>query len=454
MRRPVAGSQVSVGPQVINGPPSRGHAFRCGIRSRAGASTTDWTGAFERIDKPRVAHPRKGPPSRPEVLDRRRIQAVEQRQELLADLAGVPSERDLDATHRAEQVRDELKVGAPDPLEKQGGPALPYDALRDFGDLEIGVHLDAHPGQLPAPLEVVDVAAQIGKETGALRRTSGIMLRLRHRSERGWCLRIIPLRGSVQQSPPGHETRSSRARRAHPAGHRRTGCPRGQSESCRRTQRASSCSLTAAEAAASPRNRSVARQLQQRGLATLLIDLLSEEEEAIDIETARSSFRHWPSSPAVSPARPTGRPRGPRRVRFESDTSGPRRARRPRSSPLPRARNRSGLWFPAAAGRTWPARRCPLVQAPTLLIVGGRDDQVIELNEEAIARLTCEKRMTIVPGASRPLRGARYPRHCRPPCRRLVPAAPHTVNKLGRGGQIQPTGPPGRPVCLTSILRK
>lgn len=40
------------------------------------------------------------------------------------------------------------------------------------------------------------------------------------------------------------------------------------------------------------------------------------------------------------------------------------------------------------------------VQAPTLLIVGGYDDIVIELNEEALAKLTCEKQMVIVPGAT------------------------------------------------------
>jgi putative phosphoribosyl transferase len=41
----------------------------------------------------------------------------------------------------------------------------------------------------------------------------------------------------------------------------------------------------------------------------------------------------------------------------------------------------------------------PRVQAPTLLIVGGDDSGVIELNEEALARLTCEKHLAIVLGA-------------------------------------------------------
>jgi pimeloyl-ACP methyl ester carboxylesterase len=41
----------------------------------------------------------------------------------------------------------------------------------------------------------------------------------------------------------------------------------------------------------------------------------------------------------------------------------------------------------------------PRVRAPTLLIVGGNDSGVIELNEEAPAQLTCEKHLAIAPGA-------------------------------------------------------
>jgi len=42
----------------------------------------------------------------------------------------------------------------------------------------------------------------------------------------------------------------------------------------------------------------------------------------------------------------------------------------------------------------------PLVQAPTLLIVGGNDDVVIQLNEQARARMRCEVKLEIVPGAT------------------------------------------------------
>jgi putative phosphoribosyl transferase len=46
------------------------------------------------------------------------------------------------------------------------------------------------------------------------------------------------------------------------------------------------------------------------------------------------------------------------------------------------------------------AARLPQVQAPTLLIVGGHDEPVIALNQEALALLRCEKQLVIVPGAT------------------------------------------------------
>ncbi len=54
----------------------------------------------------------------------------------------------------------------------------------------------------------------------------------------------------------------------------------------------------------------------------------------------------------------------------------------------------------AVAGPDLAANALPRVKAPTLLIVGGADYGVIELNEEALALLACEKRLAIVPGAT------------------------------------------------------
>ena len=47
-----------------------------------------------------------------------------------------------------------------------------------------------------------------------------------------------------------------------------------------------------------------------------------------------------------------------------------------------------------------PASALPLVKAPTLLIVGGNDPDVLALNRAALARLTCNRKLEIVPGAS------------------------------------------------------
>jgi putative phosphoribosyl transferase len=52
------------------------------------------------------------------------------------------------------------------------------------------------------------------------------------------------------------------------------------------------------------------------------------------------------------------------------------------------------------ARRDLAGRALALVRTPTLLIVGGRDEQVLELNRAAFAQLSCEKRLEIVPGAT------------------------------------------------------
>ena len=80
------------------------------------------------------------------------------------------------------------------------------------------------------------------------------------------------------------------------------------------------------------------------------------------------------------------------------------------SAPAPERRRRwslrhslapaSARWCRVAAAPTSPAPRSTDVTAPTLLIVGGHDDVVIELNEQAFARLMAPKAIEIVPGAT------------------------------------------------------
>jgi putative phosphoribosyl transferase len=145
----------------------------------------------------------------------------------------------------------------------------------------------------------------------------------------------------------------------------------------------------------SPRNRYVAAELNKAGLGTLLFDLLTSEEEAdranvFDIPmlgTRLAQVTKWLRSYLDAPQLSVGY--------FGASTGAG-----------------AALWAatePGAAISAIVSRggrpdlalvRLPAVKAPTLLIVGGRDDVVIELNEEAQQHLKCESRLAIVPGAT------------------------------------------------------
>jgi putative phosphoribosyl transferase len=148
----------------------------------------------------------------------------------------------------------------------------------------------------------------------------------------------------------------------------------------------------------SPRNRFVARALNDGRLATLLFDLLTPAEEldranVFDVELlgARlAAVTDWLTG-AVGGAEVAGLPIG----YFGASTGAA-----------------AALWAAAAPGA--PVRavvsrggrpdlagpRLGRVQAPTLLIVGGRDEVVIELNRDAARALRCEHRIVVVPGAT------------------------------------------------------
>jgi dienelactone hydrolase len=149
----------------------------------------------------------------------------------------------------------------------------------------------------------------------------------------------------------------------------------------------------------SPRNRSVARKLSERGLATLLIDLLTSEEEKIDVHTAHLRFDIGLLSDRLAGAKewlmeqPETRDL---RIGYFGASTGAAAALvaaaiHPKS--IGAVVSRGGR--PDLAGDLL-AR----VQAPTLLIVGGDDRAVIEMNRDAYAQLTCKKKLEIVPGAT------------------------------------------------------
>jgi putative phosphoribosyl transferase len=149
----------------------------------------------------------------------------------------------------------------------------------------------------------------------------------------------------------------------------------------------------------SSRNRYVARLLNRANLATLLIDLLTVDEEAVDLQTAHLRFdigllaqrlvgatdwlTHQPDTRHL-------------RIGYFGASTGAAAAlvaAAERPDVVGAVVSRGGR--PDLAG---PA--LPLVRAPTLLIVGGNDVPVIGLNRAAFEQLRCEKQLVIVPGAT------------------------------------------------------
>lgn len=149
----------------------------------------------------------------------------------------------------------------------------------------------------------------------------------------------------------------------------------------------------------SPRNRFVSRMLNEAGLGTLLFDLLTQEESRIDEMTGELRFDiellsrrltgavDWLARHAPAAALPIGL--------FGASTGAAAAlcaaAERPQQVAAVVSRGgRPDLAYDAL----------PRVRAPTLLIVGGEDGEVIRMNRSAAAVMHCEHRVEIVPGAT------------------------------------------------------
>ena len=150
----------------------------------------------------------------------------------------------------------------------------------------------------------------------------------------------------------------------------------------------------------SSRNKYVARELQKEGFGTLLFDLLTAEEERIDMVTAHLRFdidllanrlvdvTNWLLSNSVTKNLKIGY--------FGASTGA--------AAALIAAKENSNVIkaIVSRGGRPDLAEKAlPDVKAPTLLIVGGNDFQVIEMNQWALERLNVkDKKLKIVPGAT------------------------------------------------------
>ena len=149
----------------------------------------------------------------------------------------------------------------------------------------------------------------------------------------------------------------------------------------------------------SPRNRYVAEILQQGGLSTLLIDLLTIEEEKEDEETSRLRF----DIPLLARRLIQITDWLLKQPKIKSHQIGYFGASTGAAAALMAAAERPQKIHAVVSRGGRPDLAKPklfLVKAPTLLIVGGDDRAVIGMNEEALDQLSCIKRMVIIPGAT------------------------------------------------------
>ena len=148
----------------------------------------------------------------------------------------------------------------------------------------------------------------------------------------------------------------------------------------------------------SRRNRHVAESLNTGHYATLLLDLLTEPEERVDVRTAEYRFdiprlgrrvvaaTDWASNHPIVGDLPIGY--------FGASTGA--------AAALIAAAERSNTAAVVSRGGRpdLAGDALPIVRAPTLLVVGGDDDQVIELNEAAMRRMRAPVELAIVPHAT------------------------------------------------------
>lgn len=145
----------------------------------------------------------------------------------------------------------------------------------------------------------------------------------------------------------------------------------------------------------SPRNNYVAGELRKAGLGTLLFDLLTEEEAADRANVFDISFLAQRLMMATDWVMAQDHLKHVAIGYFGSSTG----AAAALVAEVEEKHNIRAIV--SRGGRPDLAMGAlPQVRAPTLLIVGGLDTDVIELNEQAYAALTCEKELRIVPGAT------------------------------------------------------
>jgi putative phosphoribosyl transferase len=149
----------------------------------------------------------------------------------------------------------------------------------------------------------------------------------------------------------------------------------------------------------SPRNRRVAERLQRDGLGTLLLDLLTEEEDAVDVRTGELRFDIGLLADRL--VRAVGwldrqQDLSPLAVGFFGASTGAAAA----LVGAAHLNERIGAVVSRGGRPDLAGDHLSAVRAPTLLIVGGRDDVVLGMNRRASERMRCERTLEVVPGAT------------------------------------------------------
>ena len=149
----------------------------------------------------------------------------------------------------------------------------------------------------------------------------------------------------------------------------------------------------------SPRNRYVAEELRAGGLGTLLVDLLTPDEESVDLRTRALRFdigllaerlagaMAWLANEEATRELPVGL--------FGASTGGGAAL-----VAAARMKDRVGAVVSRGGRPDLAGDALPEVRAPTLLIVGGHDESVIDLNRRAMAQMTAPVRLEIIPRAT------------------------------------------------------
>lgn len=149
----------------------------------------------------------------------------------------------------------------------------------------------------------------------------------------------------------------------------------------------------------SPRNRFVASELNRNGIGTLLFDLLTRDEEYVDMQTAHLRF----NIPLLSKRLVETTDWLLKSFKNSDLNVGYFGASTGAAAALVAASERPDITKTVVSRGGRPdlaGESLGLVKCPTLLLVGGYDDDVIELNKQAMAKLKSEKKLIIIPEAT------------------------------------------------------